>query len=125
MPWAEEQKLAFLTQQFEAQDKDYRENYGDGDFLVIEVDGRDAGRLYVQRSMDELLIIDIALLPTERGKGIGTRILGDLLREADEARRKVSIHVEHFNPALRLYERLGFRMVEEVGIHFRMVHDPT
>ena len=125
MPWAEEQKLAFLTQQFEAQDKDYRANYKDADFLVIQVDERDAGRLYVQRSADELLIIDIALLPAERGKGIGTKILGDLLREADETRRKVTIHVEHFNPALRLYERLGFRKVEEVGIHFRMVHDPT
>ena len=52
--------------------------------------------------------MDIALLPEYRGRGIGTALLEELLVEADATGRRVTIHVERFNPARRLYERLGF-----------------
>ena len=63
---------------------------------------------------------DIALLPEHRGAGIGGRLLQDLLTEAAASGKRVSIHVERFNPAMRLYERLGFTKQEEVGVYFRM-----
>ena len=124
VPWTPEQKIAFLAQQFEAQDLDYHRNYGDAEFLVIRVDGRDAGRLYVLRSPADIMIIDIALLPGETGRGVGTRILGDLMTEADASGRTISLHVENFNPARRLYQRLGFSAKEETGVYLHLIREP-
>ena len=64
--------------------------------------------------------MDIALLPKFRGAGIGSQLLGDLQKEARVAGKALSIHVEKFNPALRLYERLDFRVLEDKGIYLLM-----
>ena len=120
VPWTAEQKEAFLRMQFRAQSLDYAGNYPDAAFQVILVDGTPAGRLYVDRRGDELRIIDIALLPEHRGSGIGGALLRELLAEAATAGKPVRIHVERVNPALRLYERLGFRRTGDDGIYFLM-----
>ena len=120
VPWTDAQKEAFLRMQFRAQSLDYAANYPDAAFLVILVDGEPAGRLYVDRREDELLIVDIALLPEHRGNGVGGAILSDLQAEAAAAGKPVRIHVEHMNPALRLYERLGFRRIDAGGIYLLM-----
>ncbi|HST41269.1 MAG TPA: GNAT family N-acetyltransferase [Conexibacter sp.] len=119
VPFTPEQKAAFLEQQFAAQSAHYAQHHGDGSFDVVEVDGEPAGRLIVSRRPQELLIVDVALLPQFRGGGIGTRLLAPVLAEADGRGAKVTIHVEHLNPAQRLYRRLGFAPVaaEEQGIY--------
>ena len=121
MPWSEEQKRAFLDMQFRAQTTHYAQHYGDGEFLMIEEDGRAIGRLLLHRTPGEIRIIDISLTPEARGRGIGTKLLQDVFAEADATKRRVSIHVENFNPARRLYERLGFRYVETNGVYHLMV----
>jgi ribosomal protein S18 acetylase RimI-like enzyme len=68
-----------------------------------------AGRLYVHPRANEIRIMDIALLPEFRGQGIGTFLLKQILAEGKEQQKPVTIHVENFNPAMRLYERLGFK----------------
>jgi ribosomal protein S18 acetylase RimI-like enzyme len=118
--WSDDQKAAFVRQQFEAQDAYYREHYDPATFDVIEVDGEPVGRLYVARWEDEIRIVDIALLPEHRGHGTGTALLRALLDEAAEAGKRLSIHVELNNPARALYERLGFAAVEERGVYVLM-----
>jgi ribosomal protein S18 acetylase RimI-like enzyme len=125
LPWTGEQKAAFVAHQFEAQDAHYRLHYDGAAFDVIEVDGEPAGRLYVHRGPSEIRIVDIALSPSYRGRGLGTRLLRALIAEADDAGRKLSIHVERNNPARRLYERLGFRPAGEHGLHLLMERLPT
>jgi ribosomal protein S18 acetylase RimI-like enzyme len=125
LPWSDEQKAGFIAHQFEAQDAHYRLHYDDAAFDVIEVDGEPAGRLYVHRGPGEIRIVDIALTPSFRGRGLGTRLLGALIAEADGGGRKLSIHVEKENPARRLYERLGFRPAGEHGVHLLMERLPT
>jgi len=120
LPWSEEQKAAFVAQQFEAQDAHYRAHYSGAAFDVIEVDGEPAGRLYVHRGPREIRIVDIALTPAFRGRGIATRLLRALTAEADDGACTLSIHVEMNNPARRLYERLGFRAAGEHGPYVRM-----
>jgi ribosomal protein S18 acetylase RimI-like enzyme len=117
VPWDEAQKEAFLRAQFDAQARWYREHYAAASFDVVLVDGEPCGRLYVHRGASEIRIVDIALLPEHRGNGVGTALLGDLLAEADTTGRRVTIHVERFNPALRLYERLGFSVAEDKGVY--------
>jgi ribosomal protein S18 acetylase RimI-like enzyme len=118
--WSEEQKAAFCRQQFDAQDAHYREHYPTAAFSIVERDGAAIGRLYVDRWTREIRIMDIALLPEHRGAGLGTGLLRGLMEEAAAAGKALSIHVEKFNPALRLYDRLGFRVKEDKGVYLLM-----
>lgn len=122
--WSAEQKEAFLSQQFEAQHHHYQKHYPEASFELILDGGEPIGRLYVSRWEREIRLVDIALVPEARGRGIGTALLGDLLAEGEESGKTVSIHVERFNPALRLYRRLGFREIEEKGPYFLMEWRP-
>ena len=126
VPWSAEQKRAFLWQQFEAQDHEYRRAYPDGIYSVIELATNRVGRLYLRHGASDTRIVDLALLPGYRGWGIGSRILGDLAREADEAQRSLSIHVEVFNTgARRLYERFGFLVAEDKGVYLLLSRAPS
>lgn len=79
------------------------------------VDGEPAGRLYVARWEKELRIVDVALLPEFRGRGIGEGMIRELIEEAETAGKPLTIHVERENPAMSLYSRLGFSPKKEVG----------
>ena len=84
---------------------------------MIVAGGERAGRLYVARWPDEVRIMDLAVVAEHRSRGIGTALLRRLQAEAEAASRKLSIHVERFNRALRLYERLGFAVVQDKGVY--------
>jgi GNAT superfamily N-acetyltransferase len=118
--WSDEEKATFLFHQFTAQDLYYREEFPDCTFEIIVVEEEDAGRLYVDRRDDEIRIVDIALLPPVRGKGVGTELMQSILDEASTAELVVRIHVEEYNPAQSLYRRLGFRELENVGTYILM-----
>jgi ribosomal protein S18 acetylase RimI-like enzyme len=129
-PWTAEQKTAFLRMQFAAQTAHYRSPAYDGaSFDVLLVDGAPAGRLYVLRMAREILVMEITLLPSFRRRGIGERVFRDVFAEADRDRKTVSINVEAYNPARRLYDRLGFHVVNErpleEQVYVRMERDPV
>jgi ribosomal protein S18 acetylase RimI-like enzyme len=123
--WSDEQKEQFLKMQFNAQHTYYHEHYPDADYDVILRNGDAVGRLYVHRRPDEIRIVDIALLPECRNAGVGTALLEDLLSEGAAAQKPVRIHVEKMNPALRLYERLGFSVLEDKGVYWLMEWNAT
>jgi ribosomal protein S18 acetylase RimI-like enzyme len=124
VPWAPGAREAFLEMQFTAQDHEYRRLNPRGSFDVIEVDGRPAGRLYVDRRPGDLRIVDIAVLPEFRNRGIGRRLVEELQQQAAAEGRIVSIHVEAHNRAAGLYERLGFVLAEDLGVYRRMEWTP-
>jgi GNAT superfamily N-acetyltransferase len=123
--WPSDAVTAFCDQQFEAQRSHYLSHYPDASHDVVLVEGRPAGRLYVDRSPTELRIVDIALLPPFRGRGIGSQLLVRLLDEGDRYGVPVRIHVEKHNPALRLYQRLGFRPLADRGVHWLLERAPS
>ena len=127
VPWSEEQTLAFLTQQHEAQTSSYRARHPDGQFLVVELsDGRPAGRLYLTRlAGGEIRVLDIALLPEWCGQGIGTALLRDVMADADRGGVVVTLHVELWSPAIRLYQRLGFREAGRSDVYALMERLPA
>ncbi len=118
--WTEAQKIAFLESQFGFQRQHYRTYFPASEFAVIEQNGTSAGRIYIDRQENLLLVIDIALLPEWRGHGTGTALMNAVCAEARATGKKVSITVEKSNPAQTLYRRLGFREVADEGIRWIM-----
>jgi ribosomal protein S18 acetylase RimI-like enzyme len=125
VPWDDAQKDAFLRAQFNAQAQWYRQHYTGASYNVIEIDDEPCGRLYVYRGDAEIRIMEIALLPAHRGNGVGSSLLRDVIREADTDGKRVSVHVERFNPALRLYESLGFSVAEDNGVYVLLERAPV
>jgi GNAT superfamily N-acetyltransferase len=125
VPWTPEQKAEFLEMQFNAQWSHYEQYYPDCAFLVIEREGRPIGRIYIDRLPDEICLVDIALIPEARGTGLGTLLMQEILEEGQATGKRVLIHVERYNPAMRLYTRLGFVPVEESGVYYQMMWSPN
>ncbi|QUE52128.1 GNAT family N-acetyltransferase [Luteolibacter ambystomatis] len=123
--WPDELKAEFCRMQFEAQDAHYRTYYPNARFTVIVRGGEQMGRLYVDRWEKEIRVMDIALLPSCRGRGAGTFLLKELQTEARDAGKVLSIHVERFNPALLWYQRLGFQVVEEKNVYLLLNWNPS
>lgn len=123
--WPEEQKNAFLNQQFQAQHLYYQQMYFHKQFSIVEYKGQPAGRLYLDHRADEIRIVDIALLPGFRNLGLGEHMLRNIMNDAAASNKSVSIHVERHNRALHLYDRLGFRVVNEDNpVYFLMEWRP-
>lgn len=123
--WGPGERDAFIDQQFEAQERDYRGRYPPEAFLVVERGGTAIGRLYRWAGATDLNLIDIALLPEFRNQGIGTALIRVLMAEADADGVAMTLYVERFNPALRLYARLGFQLVEDQGIYLSLRRPPS
>lgn len=120
VPWNDEQKEGFLRFQFDSQHHFYRERYPDATYDIILEDDEPIGRLYVRREAAEIRIMDITVLPQFRNRGIGTSLIRKVLTEGTATKKPVSIWVEHFNPSMRLFERLGFSKTEEDGVNCLM-----
>jgi ribosomal protein S18 acetylase RimI-like enzyme len=114
--WPQEMRTSFLDQQFRFQHLHYKQAYAEADWLIVLHAGQAIGRLIVFRGEREWCIVDIALLPAWRGKGIGSLLIQGVQDEAAQARAPcLRLNVDVRNRAQRLYERLGFA-VEEDGI---------
>jgi GNAT superfamily N-acetyltransferase len=119
--WTDEQKAEFLQSQFRLQRHHYYTHFPACEFLVLEHDGVPMGRLYLDNRETALDIVDIALLPEWRGRGTGSAIMHAVLDAARISGRHIGLFVERYNPAFRLYTRLGFREIEDHGIYIEMV----
>ena len=117
--WDSAQQEAFLRMQFAAQNSHYRRYFPAARFEIVQAGGIDVGRFYVDRGDCDIRLLDIALLPEYRRRGLGGALLRALLVEAAASKRTVSIHVERNNPALKLYLRLGFLEVDDDGGVYR------
>jgi ribosomal protein S18 acetylase RimI-like enzyme len=123
-PFDEAAKTAFLDQQFAAQFEHYGIHYPTCERNIVLRDGVPVGRLWIDEWRDQIRLVDISLLPECRGTGIGTMLLHDVLTRGAAVGKPVTIHVEAFNPALHLYQRLGFEKVDTNGIYFLMRWTP-
>ena len=90
---------------------------------VIEEHGAPIGLWKVTRSLTEWQLLQVQLLPSRQGVGIVSSLLRSLLAEAKMASVPVTLNVLKVNPARRLYERLGFRVVGESEHSYRMRYE--
>jgi ribosomal protein S18 acetylase RimI-like enzyme len=97
-----------MRHQFHAQTVSYLADFPRARFDIIELGGQPIGRIVVDRPGDVVYIVDQALIPELRNKGIGTAIMRGLMEEARAAGVPVRLMAAHGDPAMRLYARLGF-----------------
>lgn len=122
--WNAAQQEAFLRLQFNAQRQHYDLTYEGADHNLILLGDKPIGRILVFESEREYVLVDIALLRERRCGGIGTSVIQALLGRAKQTGRAVHLHVERNNRARRLYERLGFEIVGDTGVYFKMEWQP-
>jgi ribosomal protein S18 acetylase RimI-like enzyme len=122
--WPPEVLEAFLRSQFDAQRYHYRSVFLGCEFDVLELNGQPIGRLYLYPLGQSLDVVDIALMPLWRGRGFGGAVLTAIQEAAADLGRGVTIMVEQYNPARRLYDRLGFEIVADQGVYLEMLWRP-
>jgi GNAT superfamily N-acetyltransferase len=124
VPWELAVKETFLRMQFAAQDSHYHATFPAASYDLIVSGDEVLGRLYVDRGAEAWLVLDLVLLPQHQRKGIGTSLLTRVLAEATALDMPVRLHVERFNPAQRLYRRLGFTQIADEGIYLLLEWQP-
>jgi ribosomal protein S18 acetylase RimI-like enzyme len=120
--WSPAQQEAFFRMQFNAQQRWYQMSYPEADHqIILNEEQQPIGRMLVSRGQDAFMLVDIALLPEYRGHGIGMELLQKLIAQARAAGKPVRLQVMRTNPAMHLYERLGFTKTGEDQMYVQMV----
>jgi len=101
----------------------FRQQWDAAQVRIITLDGTDIGWLQSFVKDDTLFLGQLFVDSALRRRGIGTGAVKGLIEEAAKAGRAVTLGVVKTNPALRLYERLGFRTTHEDERKFYMRRD--
>jgi len=107
------------------QDASFAEWFQPAEVSVITADGLDVG--WIQQRIDHngILLGSIYVAPAMQRKGIGSRVIRALLDVGRQQSKAVTLAVMKINPALALYERLGFRITHEDEYKVYLRADPN
>lgn len=94
--------------QYDIRERQYRDRFPTMRDQVVEVDGDPVGRLSTAPRAGTIIVVDIAVVPDGQRGGVGSAVLAQLLADAERRGVTVELSVHGDNPAVRLYERLGF-----------------
>jgi ribosomal protein S18 acetylase RimI-like enzyme len=111
---------AFLRMQYDAQDRHFAAAHPDARRGLVLVDATPVGRLVVDRAEAIWWIVDLALLPAWRGRGVGGTVVGRFVDDADAAGVAVRCHVAVDNPARRFWARFGFEPRRDDGAYLAL-----
>ena len=120
--WGEQECNLFLQQQFAAREASYAAQYPNADHQLMVDEDRPIGRILVSWSDDDCRLVDIALLHDHQNRGLGSKVVRDLLAEAAKVGKPVRLHVLTGSPAVRFYERLGFCVIGGDEVYLEMLH---
>ena len=116
---------ALLAMQYEAQARAYALAYPEASRQLVLWQGRPVGALWWHAGPGQLRLLDIGLLPTRCGQGLGSACLRRLQQQACERGQVLLLQVAEDNPARRLYARLGFQVLRRQGLHLEMCWPPA
>jgi GNAT superfamily N-acetyltransferase len=122
--WSRDQEDAFIRMQFDARELHYRTAFPAGAYSLIRASGERAGRLIVDWTETAIVIVDIALVPPLRRRGIGSLLVGRLLAEAEAGQVAVRCHVQHDSDARWFWQRAGFTALASDGAYIALERQP-
>jgi ribosomal protein S18 acetylase RimI-like enzyme len=123
--WNEEQQFQFLMMQYHCQQKSYRTQYPAMECNIILHEGKKAGRLMTAETGGDLVVIDLTLLPEFQNRGLGSSLLAKMQQKAANINLPLRLSVFNGNRARRLYEKIGFRAVENNEMYTIMRWNPS
>jgi GNAT superfamily N-acetyltransferase len=107
-----------------AQEIGFQQQWDPTQVRIITLGDADIGWLQTIPKKDGLFVAQMFVDRPFQRRGIGTEVMKRLIAEAAHAHQAVHLNVVKINPALRLYERLGFRTTHEDDRKFYMKLDP-
>jgi GNAT superfamily N-acetyltransferase len=119
-----EQIIRQLNLDMDAQVSRFQKQWEPAQVQVITLDGRDVGWFESMTAEDALFLAQLFVDATVQRRGIGTEVMRRVIGEASRTGRAVELAVVKINPALRLYERLGFKVTHEDDRKFYMRREP-
>ena len=118
--WSREQENHFFQMQFRLQNQAYKMQFPDADYLVVELKKIPIGCLIIKRA-GEIKLVNIALLPEFRSRGVGAFLLKQLQAEAQAADKPLTLRVLKTNDrAVNLYKRCGFTVTGSNELYLSM-----
>ncbi len=120
LPLPDEQKRVLCEGQFDLQHQHYTKFFADASFDMVLVNGVAAGRLYVDRTDEEIRVVDISLLPEFRNQGLGSRLMSQVIKEAARQGKPLRLRVHPQSSMRRWYERLGFEKIADEELTWHM-----
>ena len=102
------------------QRRDFERNFNPDEGEIVVIDGKDAGFLRISEKETEIALISVRLLPEFQNRGVGTKLIKEVLVEARAKNKPARLQVLKINPAQNLYKKLGFKVFGETATHFLM-----
>lgn len=117
----EKQIEGIIFQQFAIEQEQLMKMYPDAEFNIVMLNEEPIGRLYIYHGKLSDHIVEIGLLESYRGLGIGKKIMTTAIKNALRKGKDVSLQVTWFNKgAYTFYEKLGFKPIENNGVFWEM-----
>ena len=104
----------------EESQRETAEQVSAGKTEIIELDGVPIGIQFIERSGTHIQLEQLYIVKAFQRRGFGTELLKRLLVEAKESNLPIRLRVLAVNPAKRLYERLGFVVIQRTPERFFM-----
>lgn len=123
--WPDVQIRAFLNSQFHLRERHFHQVFAQAAFDLVLIQGEPVGRITVANEPQGLHLVDLALLPSCQGSGLGSQLMQTLLDRARAQACPVTLQVLAQNPARRLYRRLGFQETPGDGYYLPMRWEPN
>jgi GNAT superfamily N-acetyltransferase len=123
--WPASQQDSFLRMQFEAQRRSYQAAYPDAIHHIVCLDGAAIGHRLAASALGGMHLVDIALLAAHRNRGIGRRLIRELMDQCEARRSDLRLNVLRGNPALRLYLRMGFIETGADAMYIQLAWTPA
>jgi ribosomal protein S18 acetylase RimI-like enzyme len=103
----------------EFQKKRFGEKLQIENIQIISSNGFNAGIFEVIKEDNYIELVNIELLPEYRNMGIGSKLIKELIQEAEQENRNIKLRVFKLNKkAIQLYERICFKMTGSTEFHY-------
>ncbi|MDR3775211.1 MAG: GNAT family N-acetyltransferase [Terracidiphilus sp.] len=122
--WPAIQRDAFLRMQFEAQRRGYEAAYPEAIHHIVLCGGEAIGHRLAASTREGMRLVDIALLAAHRKRGIGSRLIRQLMDDCRGSRSALRLQVLRGNPVQGLYRRLGFTETGADQMYIEMAWTP-
>jgi len=103
----------------------HREQYTPSNTELIVKDSKEIGWISVFLRNDHIKIDEMYIIPQHQNKGIGSILVRKVISDAESKNLTAQLRVFKINPAVKLYERLGFQIYDEDGPFYIMKYEKS